>query len=73
MSFGLVNSKEIATKAALKAAINTGAILLVFDTSLHHNRGTIPITSLEPSDVIVGPNVHDNRKWYANYKNEKIV
>lgn len=73
MSFGLVESKKINTKTALKAAVNGGQLVLVFDTSLHGNRGTIPVTQLNPSDVIVGPNVYDDRKWYANYKNGKIV
>lgn len=72
MSFGLVESAKIQTKTALKAAVNAGTVL-VFDTSLHNNRGTIPITMLKPEDVIVGPNVYDNRKWYANFKNGKVV
>ncbi len=69
MSFGLVESKKITTKAAM----NSGQLILVFDTSLTGNRGTIPITQLNPSDVIVGPNVYDNRKWFANYRKGKIV
>lgn len=73
MSFGLVESKRIATKKALKEAIAAGEDLLVFDTALRGGRGTISIRQLQSSDVIVGPNVLDNRKWYANFKDGKVV
>ena len=72
-NFGLVDSQKFPTKASLKAAVASGQRPLVFDTSIHNPRGTFPIHELNPSDVIVGPNVYDNRKWYANFKNGKIV
>ena len=71
MSFGLVESKKYPTKTSLKAAMNEGNMILVFDAS--SNRGTIPIDQLKPTDRIIGPNVYDDRKWSANYKNGRIV
>jgi hypothetical protein len=73
MSFGLVESKRLKTKKALKDAVAAGERPLVFDTSLHGGRGTISIDLLRSSDVIVGPNVLNDRKWYANFKNGKVV
>lgn len=72
-NFGLVDSRRLNTKKALKLAVLEGESVMVFDTSLHNPRGTINIRELRPSDVIVGPNVYDNRKWYANYKDGKVV
>lgn len=73
MSFGLVDSKRIRTKKALKEAVLAGERPLVFDTAIAHGRGTIPVDMLRESDVIVGPNVLDDRRWYANFKDGKIV
>lgn len=73
MSFGLVDSRRLNTKTALKAAVASGERPLVFDTSFHNGRGTIPIDQLNDSDVIVGPNVLNDRRWYANFKKGKIV
>lgn len=61
------------TKKALREFVATGSEVLVTDTSAFDNRGCINITELSPLDVIVGPNVYTDRKWYANYKNGKIV
>lgn len=73
MSFGVVGQPK--TKRALKEMIaEHGADkVMVFDTSAFGNQGTIPITQLKPSDVIVGPDVEKDRRWYANYRNGKIV
>lgn len=72
-NFGLVNSKDFPTKTSLKAAVASGLRPLVWDTSYHNPRGTIPIHELKPADVIIGPNALEDRKWYANFRNGKIV
>lgn len=67
MSFGA--SEGFKTKAALKAAVaERGAdAVMVFDTSGFGNRGTVPVSELRLGvDVIVGPDVYRDRRWYAN-------
>lgn len=73
MSFGVVGKPK--TKKALKELIaEKGADnVLVFDTSAFGNRGTVPLSSLGTADVVVGPDVYSSRKWYANFRNGKIV
>jgi len=46
------------------------------DTSLIENKGVhygLASADLRRSDVIVGPNPWNNRRWYANVRNGKIV
>ena len=69
-----VNGNPPATKKALRDAIlNAPNTVDLFDTSFINNRGHIPISEMNPSDVIVGPNCENNRKWYANIRNGKLV
>jgi len=71
-NFGTLNMYK--TKKALQQDVAAGNPVMVYDTSLFpNNRGIISITELQPMDVIVGPDPYRNRKWYANYRNEKIV
>lgn len=72
MSFGL-RDKSLKTKKALREAVASGQDPFVFDTSMFGNRGTIPVSQLQSSDVIVGPDVERDRRWYANVKNGKVV
>ena len=72
-NFGTVDPYRFHTKGALREAVKQGEDPEVYDTSVHNCRGTIKVSELQPSDVIIGPNVYKNRKWYANYKNGKIV
>lgn len=75
MSFGLVDKDTIKTKKALREAIKERGAdkILVYDTSGFNNRGTIPITDLRSSDVIVLPDVETDRRFYANFRNGKLV
>lgn len=75
MSFGLVEQSTIKTKKALREAVQERGAdnVMVFDTSGHGNRGTIPVSALRSSDVIVLPDVYRDRKWYANFRDGKIV
>lgn len=75
MSFGLVDKATIKTKKALREAVKERGAgwVLVYDTSAFENRGTIPVSQLKPSDVIVGPDVEVKRSWYANFRDGKIV
>lgn len=72
MSYGTVTAYK--SKAALKAAVaDRGAEnVMVVDTSLFDNRGTVSVASLAgTSAVIVGPDVYLDRRWYANVKIRK--
>lgn len=74
MSFGTV--EPFKSKKALKDAVaSRGAdAVMVRDTSAFGNRGVIPVSALKiGTDVIVGPNVYNDRRWYANVKVVKGV
>lgn len=69
MSWG--TATRYASKKALKDAVaELGAdMVLVTDTSMFDNKGTVSIAALvDTSAVIVGPDVHRDRRWYANVK-----
>lgn len=59
-----------ATKKALREAVVAGTDPLVYDTSAFSNRGTVRLSTLVPSDVIVGPDPYNARNWYANVKRD---
>lgn len=62
------------TKKALREAVATDPESVTFeDTSAFNSRGTITVSELRPSDVIVGPDAYTTRNWYANVKNGKVV
>lgn len=61
------------TKKALREAVANGEDVTFTDTSMFNNRGTLTADQLSPSDVIVGPDVHTQRNWYANIRNGKVV
>lgn len=72
MSYG--TAERFASKKALKDAVATrGAdAVTVTDTSAFDNRGTVTVASLAGSSaVIVGPDVYNDRRWYANVKIKK--
>lgn len=73
MSFGVVGAPK--TKKALKemVAAHGADKVMVFDTSMHGNRGTIKLSELESRDVIAGPDVMTKRTWFANFRGGKIV
>jgi hypothetical protein len=75
MSFGLVEADTIKTKKALREAVKERGAdnVMVFDTSMHGNRGIIPLSALERVDVIVGPNVYRKRVWSANFRSGKVM
>lgn len=66
MSYG--TKKTYKTKKALRDAVEIHGAdkILVFDTSLHDNKGTVTLASLaDTSAQIVGPDVYKKRVWYA--------
>lgn len=70
MSYG--TTRKFSSKKALKEAVAAGEEVTVFDTSLFDNKGTVPLATLAgTSAVIVGPDVHSDRRWYANVKTNK--
>lgn len=72
MSFGTVGT--YASKKALREAVAArGAdAVMVVDTSMFANQGTVSVASLAgTSAVIVGPDVHRDRRWYANVEIKK--
>lgn len=66
---------EFKTKAALRRFIAEHPDDVLFtDTSAFDNRGSWHgISNWRATDVIVGPNPWNNRKWYANIINGKVV
>lgn len=64
---------NFASKKALREHVAAGKPVVLTDTSAFNCRGTIPIATLSPIDVIVGPCPYTNRRWYANFKNGKVV
>lgn len=66
MSYGTDRGHK--TKKALKDDIaKRGADAVgVFGTSLFGNETANTVAELKDSDVVVGPNVYSDRKWYAN-------
>jgi hypothetical protein len=54
------------SKKALRQAVANGDVVVLEDTSAFNNRGTVGVTDLNPSDVIVGPDPYRQRSWYAN-------
>lgn len=72
MSFGTVRTFK--SKKALADAVKAEGAdkILVRDTSLFDNRGTIKLSELAGSTaVVVGPDVYNKRDWYAQVKNVK--
>jgi DeoR/GlpR family transcriptional regulator of sugar metabolism len=72
MSFGTVTVYK--SKSALKAAVaeHGAENVMVVDTSMHGNQGTVSVASLAgTSAVIIGPDVYRDRRWYANVKIKK--
>ena len=73
-NFGVrANGQRIKTKKELKQLFKDKAEIFAYDTSAFSNRGVIRLTDLRPDDVIVGPDPHTQRNWYANYKDGKVV
>lgn len=74
MSFqAYVNGQKPKTKKALRDALASGADVAFEDTSFVNNRGCLAPDQIGPSDVIVGPDAHNQRNWYANIRNGKVV
>lgn len=74
MSFGVhVNGKNVKSKAELKRVLASDPdSVTVFDTSLFNNRGKVlKVSDLKSSDVIVGPDVYADRRWYGNPKQKR--
>lgn len=71
MSFG--TRRKFTSKKALTDAVKAEGAenILVFDTSAFDNKGTVTVASLVgTSAVIVGPDVYNDRRWYANVKRD---
>lgn len=69
-----VNGKKPATKKELREAFKADPASVWFeDASPITNRGSIRADQMQPSDVIVGPDVNTKRNWYANIRNGKVV
>lgn len=69
MSFGTVDPFK--TKKALREAVaQRGAEnVRVEDTSMFDNKGVVSIASLVGTSAdIVGPDVYNNRAWYASVR-----
>jgi hypothetical protein len=64
---------QFASKKALREAVASlgAANVFVTDTSGFDNRGRVAVSDLRPSDVIVGPDAYQDRRWYANAKTGK--
>ena len=74
MSFqAYVNGQKPKTKKALREAVASGQDVVFTDTGFVNNKGTLTADQLSPSDVIVGPDAHTARNWYANVRNGKVV
>lgn len=59
-----VNGHKPKTKKELRTAVNDTPDEVTFmDTSAFNNRGTIRVSDLHESDVIVGPDVYVRRSW----------
>lgn len=75
MSFGVtVNGKNVKSKAALKKAMAEDPdSVRFFDTSMFNNKGSnLRPNDLKPGlDVIVGPDVFNDRRWFANVKQKR--
>lgn len=72
MSYGTTQRFE--SKKALRDAVTARGAdnVTVDDTSLFDNQGRVTVASLAgTSAVIVGPDVHRDRRWYANVKIKK--
>lgn len=69
MSWG-TTTRYASKKAFREAVAEAGAhVIMVTDTSMFDNKGTVPVAALvDTSAVIVGPDVHRDRRWYANVK-----
>ena len=69
-----VNGRKPTSKRALRDAVKATPDAVVFqDTAMIGNRGRLTVAELTPSDVIVGPDVYSDRRWYANIRNGKVV
>jgi hypothetical protein len=63
-----------ATKKALRELVRDAPERVTFyDTAVFNNRGTVGVADLSPSDVIVGPDPHTKRSWYANIRHGKVL
>lgn len=61
------------TKKQLREALAATPGDVTFDdTSAIDNRGTLTADQLSPMDVIVGPDVYTDRRWYANVVNGRV-
>jgi hypothetical protein len=60
---------DFPSKAAFRRAVAAGEVVRLYATSPF--QGVLPppsLTTLAPSDVVVGPNPYTKRDWYANVK-----
>lgn len=67
MSFG--TSETFKSKTALANAVKERGAenVIIFDTAITGGRGTVTVKDLAGThEVICGPNVYTERKWYAN-------
>lgn len=66
MSYG--THKVFKTKKALREAVETEGpeAVTVFGTSIFGDETALSVAGLKETDVIVGPNVYQDRRWYAN-------
>jgi hypothetical protein len=72
MSYG--TTRKFPSKKAFREFVaEQGADkVTVFDTSMFDNKGTVTVDTLaDTSAVIVGPDVNNDRRWYANVKIDK--
>lgn len=78
MSFGLIIKNKVKTKKALRDMVKEHGAENVFvhDTSLFKDSlGTLSLVELYAKKgsvaVIVGPDVYNDRKWFANIDRKK--
>lgn len=66
MSYG--THRPFKTKKELREAVRDEGpeAVTVFGTSVFENENALNVGELKESDVIVGPNVFSDRRWYAN-------
>lgn len=66
MSYG--TDRRFKSKKALREAVEAEGpeAVGVYGTSIFGNETASTVAELKESDVIVGPNVETDRRWYAN-------
>lgn len=61
-------------KKALREAVEQRPHVVAFeDTSYVDNKGVVTLDELEDGAVIVGPDAHTQRQWYARLVDGKVV